>query len=119
MVLRMAKTLGYRPNLAAPYLSSKTGLHIWVNTLQGTTSFWEEVRAGSRDEAAATQIENIKLDFQTYHQLGELQEEAFELAIANKVDGIITFPSHPRTYCPASRRRKHFDAPGTVVPKAI
>ncbi len=103
-VLRMAKTLGYRPNLAARYLSSKRGLRVWVNTLQGTTSFWEEVRAGIREEAAATQIENIELDFQTYHQLGDLQEEAFEVAIANKVDGIITFPSHPRTFRPWIRK---------------
>ena len=46
-VLRMARTLGYRPNLAARYLSSKKTLRVTVNTLEGTTSFWDELRAGS------------------------------------------------------------------------
>jgi hypothetical protein len=45
-VVQMAKTLGYRPNLAARYLSSRKTLRISVNTLQGTTSFWDDVRAG-------------------------------------------------------------------------
>jgi LacI family transcriptional regulator len=32
-VLQMARTLGYRPNLAARYLSSKKALRVLVNTL--------------------------------------------------------------------------------------
>ena len=50
-VLQMAKSLGYRPNLAARYLSSKKDLRVSVITLQGTTSFWDEVRAGISEEA--------------------------------------------------------------------
>jgi LacI family transcriptional regulator len=103
-VLRTAKNLAYRPNLAARYLSSKKSLRIAVNTLQGTTSFWDEVRAGIREEAASTPIEKVELDFQTYSHLGELQEEVFEAAIREKMDGIITFPSHPKTFRPWIRR---------------
>jgi LacI family transcriptional regulator len=103
-VLRMAKSLGYRPNLAARYLSSKKTLRVSVNTLEGTTSFWDEVRAGIREESAAVPLENIELEFRTYSQLGELQEEVFESAIKEKVDGIITFPSHPNTFRPWIRR---------------
>jgi LacI family transcriptional regulator len=97
-VLRMAKTLGYRPNLAARYLSSKKTVRVTVNTLEGTTSFWDEVRAGIREESASVPLENVELEFRTYAQLGELQEEVFETAIREKVDGIITFPSHPNTF---------------------
>jgi len=103
-VLRTAKALGYRPNLAARYLSSKKSLRIAVNTLRGTTSFWNEVRAGIREEAGSAPLENVELDFRTYSHLGELQEEFFETAIREKVDGIITFPSHPKTFRPWIRR---------------
>jgi len=103
-VLRMARSLGYRPNLAARYLSSKKTLRVSVNTLEGTTSFWDEVRAGIREESSAVALENIELEFRTYSQLGELQEEVFETAIREKVDGIITFPSHPNTFRPWIKR---------------
>jgi LacI family transcriptional regulator len=95
-VLQMARTLGYRPNLAARYLSSKKTLRISVNTLQGTTSFWDEVRTGIREAAASILLENVEIEFRTYPRLGEGEEEAFEAAIREKVDGIITFPSRPQ-----------------------
>jgi len=95
-VLQMARTLGYRPNLAARYLSSLKTLRISVNTLQGTTSFWDEVRAGIREAAASILLENVEIEFRTYPHLGEGEEEAFETAIREKVDGIITFPSRPQ-----------------------
>ena len=103
-VLRTAKALGYRPNLAARYLSSKKSLRVSVNTLRGTTSFWDEVRAGIREEAGSAPLENVELDFKTYANLGDVQEEIFEAAIREKVDGIITFPSHPKTFRPWIRR---------------
>src|SRR5579859_4661269 len=95
-VLQMARTLGYRPNLAAQYLSSKKSLRISINTLQGTTSFWDEVRTGIRKAASSILLENVELEFRTCPRLGEGEEEAFEAAIKGKVDGIITFPSRPQ-----------------------
>jgi len=103
-VLRAAKSLGYRPNLAARFLSSKKSLRITINTLQGTTSFWDDIRTGVQEEAASAPIENVDLDFKTYSHLGELQEEVFENAVRDRVDGIITFPSHPKTFRPWIRR---------------
>ena len=91
-VQQVARALGYRPNLAARYLSSKKTLRISVNTLKGTTSFWDEVRAGIREEAEAILLENVEVEFRTSPSLGEGEEEAFESAIQDKVDGIITFP---------------------------
>ncbi len=103
-VLHMARTLGYRPNLAARYLSSKKTLRISVNTLKGTTSFWDEVRAGIREEAASILLENVEVEFRTYPRLGEGEEEAFGSAIRDQVDGIITFPSRPQVLRPWIRR---------------
>lgn len=121
-VLQMARTLGYRPNLAARYLSSKKTLRVSVNTLEGTTSFWDEVRAGIRDEAASLPIENVRIEFRTYPHVGEREEEVFEAAIREKVDGIITFPSQPTTLRPwirrASRQRIPVVCVATDAPKS-
>jgi LacI family transcriptional regulator len=103
-VLQTARTLGYRPNLAARFLSSKRTLRISVNTLQGTTSFWDEVRIGIREEASSILLENVDLEFRTYPRLGEGEEEAFAAAVAAKVDGIITFPSRLQRLRPWIRR---------------
>src|SRR3954463_9635601 len=65
-VLRTARNLGYRPNLAARFLSSKKTLRVTVNTLEGTTSFWDEVRAGIREEAGSLPLKNVELEFRTY-----------------------------------------------------
>jgi LacI family transcriptional regulator len=114
-VLQMARNLGYRPNLAARYLSSKKTLRISVNTLQGTTSFWDEVRAGIREEAASILLENVEVEFRTSPSLGEGEEEALEAAIAAKVDGIITFPSRPETLRPWIRRASRSHIPVVCV----
>jgi len=114
-VLQMARTLGYRPNLAARYLSSKKTLRISVNTLKGTTSFWDEVRAGIRREAASILLENVELEFRTYPRLGEGEEEAFDAAIRDGVDGIITFPSRPEVLRPWIRRASRARIPVVCV----
>jgi LacI family transcriptional regulator len=120
-VLQMAKTLGYRPNLAARYLSQKRHLRISVNTLKGTTSFWDEVRAGI-EAAAKSSGMKIDVEYRTYPGIGDGEKEAFEAALEAKVNGIILFPSRPgdlrRSMRMASRSRTPVvcvatDAPGT------
>jgi LacI family transcriptional regulator len=114
-VLQMAKTLGYRPNLAARYLSSKRNLRVSVNTLQGTTSFWDEVRAGISEEAHALVMENVEIEYRTYPRLGEGEEEAFEAALKAGVDGIITFPSRPKSLLSGMRRASRSGIPVVCV----
>jgi LacI family transcriptional regulator len=114
-VQQMAKTLGYRPNLAARYLSSRHNLRISVNTLQGTTSFWDEVRAGISEEARALVMENIEIEYRTYPRLGEGEEEAFEAALKSGVDGIITFPSRPQGLLSRMRRASRNSIPVVCV----
>ncbi|HKU25905.1 MAG TPA: LacI family DNA-binding transcriptional regulator [Candidatus Sulfotelmatobacter sp.] len=114
-VLQVARNLGYRPNLAARYLSSKKTLRISVNTPQGTTSFWDEVRRGIRDEAESILLENLELEFRTCPTLGEGEEEALEAAIHDQVDGIIIFPSSPQTLRPAIRHASRANIPVVCV----
>ena len=114
-VLLMARTLGYRPNLAARYLSSKKTLRISVITLQGTTSFWDEVRTGIRQAAGSIPLENVELDFRTHPRLGEGDEEAFESAINDNVDGILTFASRPQVLRSWIRRASRAKIPVVCV----
>jgi LacI family transcriptional regulator len=114
-VLQMAKTLGYRPNLAARYLSSKRNLRVSVNTLHGTTSFWDEVRAGIGEEARGLVMENVEIEYRTYPRLGEGEEEAFEAALKAGVDGIITFPSRPQSLHSWMRRASRSNIPVVCV----
>jgi LacI family transcriptional regulator len=103
-VLETARALGYRPNLAARFLSSKRTLCVSVQTLKGTTSFWDEVRAGIRHEAASNPLENVEIEFRTYPQLGVGEEEAFRSALRKKVDGIIIFPGDLKGLQPLIQR---------------
>jgi LacI family transcriptional regulator len=114
-VQQMARTLGYRPNLAARYLSSKKTLRVSVNTLKGTTSFWDEVRTGIRQEAASILLENVEIEFRTYPRLGEGEEEAFAAAIREGVNGIITFPSRPQVLRSWIRRASRAQIPVVCV----
>jgi LacI family transcriptional regulator len=94
-VLLMARKLGYRANRAARSLSMKRKLRISVNTLKGTTSFWDEVRAGIEQEAKSLGLESVEIEYRTYPGLGEGDEAAFDAALKADVNGIIMFPSSP------------------------
>src|SRR5580765_1286751 len=61
-VLEVSESLGYRPNLAARFLSQKTDFRMSINTLMGTTSFWDEVRSGIAEGARALGLDNVELD---------------------------------------------------------
>src|SRR5438477_10107632 len=76
-VLEVSQSLGYRPNLAARFLSQSRHFRISVNTLVGTTSFWNEIRGGVHDASRALGMDNVELDFRTYPLLGDGEEDAF------------------------------------------
>ncbi len=115
-VLGMAKSMGYRVNLAARYLSSKRSCRISVNTLKGFISYWDEVRAGIKEEAEAIGMDSVELEFRTYSMLqGQGEEEAFREAINQNVDGIITFPSHPKNLGTWMRRASRSQIPVVCV----
>ncbi len=111
-VLQMAKAMQYRPNLAARYLARRRHLRISVNTLKGTTSFWDEVRAGISKEA---QAHSTEVEFRTYPNLGEGEGEAFEEAVKSGANGIITFPSRPQQMRTWMRRAVRAEIPVVCV----
>ena len=115
-VLRMAKSMGYRVNLAARYLSLKRNYRISVNTLKGAICYWDEVRTGIKEEAAEIGMDSVELEFRTYSMMqGEGEEAAFREALEANVDGIITFPSHPKNLGHWMRRASRSEIPVVCV----
>lgn len=114
-VLQVSQNMGYRPNMAARLLSQKKQFRVSVNTLKGTTSFWDEVRRGIEEEAQALGTHGADIEFRTLPHLGEGEEEAFEAAVAAESDGIIVFPSRPHTLRTRIRRASRSKIPVVCV----
>lgn len=114
-VREVAEEIGYQPNLAARALSSKSSIRISVNTLKGTTSFWDEVRAGVNDEIANLDIKNVEIDYRTHSHVLDDELAAFESAVAERVDGIITFPSNPQRLEPLLAKAEEANIPVVCV----
>ena len=96
-------------------MSSKRNLSVSVNTLKGTTSFWEEVRAGIAEEAKSLLLEKVELQYRTYPGLGDGEEEAFEAAVKAQVDGIIIFPTDIARLRPWIQQAVKSSHPGSLV----
>ena len=93
-VLKMAQTLGYRPNLAARYLKAPRQILVSVNLPARIGSFFDAVRAGIRDASSPFQA-GVDLHFRTHPALGEGDEELFREALEDSSKGIIIAPGHP------------------------
>jgi len=93
-VLKMAQTLGYRPNLAARYLKAPRQLRLSVNLPARIASFFDAVRGGIREASSPFQA-GVDLQFRTHPALGEGDEELFREALEDSSKGIIIAPGHP------------------------
>src|SRR5262252_1547926 len=93
-VLRMAESLGYRPNLAARYLKSRKHLKIAVHLPLEIGLFWDSLREGIRD-AAAPFAPALQVDFRSYPRLGEGDVPLFEQALRDGTNGLIVAPGNP------------------------
>src|SRR5436309_16095593 len=93
-VLRMAESLGYRPNLAARYLKSRKHLRISVHLPLEIALFWDSLRDGIRD-AAAPFAPALQVDFRSYPRLGAGDTPLFEQALRDGTNGLIIAPGNP------------------------
>jgi len=98
-VLRMAESLGYRPNLAARYLKSKRQLRIAVHLPRRIALFWDSLREGIR-AAAAPFAPALHVEFASYPRLGEGDIPLFEDALARGINGLIIAPGNPTALAP-------------------
>jgi LacI family transcriptional regulator len=93
-VLKMAQTLGYKPNLAARYLKAPRQIRVSVNLPARIASFFDAVRGGILDASSPFQA-GVDLQFRTHPALGEGDEELFRQALEDSSRGIIIAPGHP------------------------
>ena len=113
-VLAAAAALGYTPNLAARYLSSRRPMRIGVHLPDRNALFWEALRQGIR-EAAGPFAPAIKVEFQTYPRLGEGDVSLFERALADGTDALIIAPGNPVALAPHLEEADRRDMPVVCV----
>jgi LacI family transcriptional regulator, galactose operon repressor len=122
-VLQMAKTMGYQPNPAARFLSSKRRVRISINLPAQIASFWDSVREGIEEEAKTFAAFGVDVEFRTFPRMGFGEQEMFDLALESKVNGIIIATGRPQdlrlSILKASREQIPVvsvvtDAPGTA-----
>lgn len=114
-VQQMAKSMGYRPNLAASVLSSKRRLRISVNLPEEIASFFNHVRAGIESEHMVLSKGSIDLEFRSFPRLGVGEVEAFDDAVEARVNGIITAVGHPSQFLSRVRKALRRNIPVVCV----
>jgi LacI family transcriptional regulator len=126
-VLKMAQTMGYRPNLAARFLKSQRQLMLSVLLPREIASFFDALRDGIH-EAAEPFGPTVRVDFRSYPSLGEGDAALFEEALTDGTQGMIIAPGEPAMMKPLIRKaaRRNIpvvcvatDAPGTERLTAI
>lgn len=113
-VLKMAQTMGYRPNLAARFLKSQRRLQISVQLPLEIASFYDAVRTGIR-EAAAPFEPAVHAEFRSHRRLGEGDTDVFERALATGAQGIIIAPGEPAHMKPLIRKAARQNIPVVCV----
>jgi LacI family transcriptional regulator len=111
-VHQMADKLGYKPNLAAKALKLNRRLSIAAVLPKHISHFFDPLRAGIRDAAAATVGIQVSLDFHDYPRLGVGDAEAIERTLAKHYDGVIFLPGDTRKFDPLIRK---FSRAGTAM----
>ncbi len=111
-VLKIAESLGYKPNLAARNLKLNRQLRIAVHLPRQIASFFDPLRAGIREAAAAMHGLTVNLDFRTYPHMGEGDLKLLEEDLERGYDGILMTPGNP-TQVESTIRK--FSERGTAV----
>jgi LacI family transcriptional regulator len=114
-VLQTATKLGYRANQAARYLSTGRKLNIWVSLPREIAAFFEPIRTGIENEAAALAPAGVKIIFRRFPRLGVGEEEVFQAALDGGANGIIVVPGHPKTLKPFIRKASRAQIPVVCV----
>ena len=114
LVLSTAKSLGYRPNLAARYLQSQKQVRISVQLPKRIALFWDFLRDGIR-EAAAPFGPALHVDFRVYPRLGEGDISLFDDALRDGTNGLIIAPGNPAALAPYLRKAEKRKIPVVCV----
>ncbi len=94
-VLKKAEELGYKPNIAARSLKLNRRLRIGVYFPREIASFFDALRSGVSDAAAASSGVNVDLVFRTFPRLDEGDLELLKADLHENFDGILVAPGNP------------------------
>ena len=97
-VLQMAKRLGYKPNLAARALKLNRRVSICAVLPKHISHFFDPLRAGIRDAAAAAAGTMVSLELHEFPRLGLGDTDAIEHALQGNYDGMIFLPGDTRKF---------------------
>ena len=94
-VLKVAREIGYTPNVTARALSIGKRVRIGVCVPRELAYFYDEMWAGIRDEADRYTNHGVEFIFRPVPELGRGERSAFGRLQASGVDGIILTPGNP------------------------
>jgi len=121
-VLRAAQRLGYRPNLAARYLSSSKPITIGLAIPHEVAYFYDEVREGIFEAASIFEPLGVKILHRPYNCFGQHEIEAVRDMLQEQISGLVISPAYPNRLvsCIEEATRRNVpvvcvatDAPGT------
>src|SRR6185437_9831443 len=99
-VLKVARDIGYTPNVTARALSTGKRVRIGVCVPKELAYFYDEMWAGIRDEAARYQNRGVDFVFTAVPELGKGERSAFRRLQGSGVDGILLTPGNPEAMTP-------------------
>jgi LacI family transcriptional regulator len=94
-ILKIAEKLGYRPNIAARTLKLNRTLRIAVHLPRQIASFFDPLREGICQAAAALHGVTVDLSIRTYPHLGEGDLKLLQEDLNRNLDGIVMTPGNP------------------------
>ena len=103
-VHQVANELGYKPNLAAQALKLNRRIKIAVVLPKQISHFFDPLRAGIREAAAAAVGMHVDIAFHEYARLGYGESELLEARLKEHNNGIIFTPGNPRKLDPIIHR---------------
>jgi LacI family transcriptional regulator len=114
-VVQMAKTMGYRPNLAARALASKRRMRIAAIMPRDPHGFFSEVADGIREVARAFEGAGVQVELHECPWLKEGEAEVIEAAVDDGVNGLIIAPGSPEAVRSAIRKASRKNIPAVCV----
>lgn len=99
-VLRVAKKIGYRPNLAARSLSTGRRIRIGVCVPQEIRYFYNEMWDGIHDEVRRHSDRGVEFLLHPIPELGKGERQAFRKITESDVRGIVVTPGNPEAMTP-------------------
>ncbi|HET6899439.1 MAG TPA: substrate-binding domain-containing protein [Vicinamibacteria bacterium] len=114
-ILQRAKTLGYRPNLAARFLVSQKQLRIGVNLPHEIASFFDLVREGIQEAVHSVGSSHVKVVPRAYARMGDGEEGVLAEAVEDDLDGLIMVPAQPVALAPLMKKAAERGLPVVCV----